>query len=279
MATRQVVDKIRRLQRAEDVHEAGRCLAVAANFRFLDEAADEEHQRRGRDTDPEQRAPGVLLRQHGDQQRVEQRRGTPADRPAGLHDANRSAAIAVSNHLAHQHRAGGPFATEAQALQCAKDKQLVEVLRKTAQEGEERIPHDGDLEYAHATPAIRQSTGKPTAERGYQQRDGAEYAGLTGGDVPQAQQARDDEREYLHIERVERPAAEAGDHGPAFARCQVREPGKHDDSSLACLGRLFRCGLKQAATWDSPCPPGRRSDHVEQIQQNDDRDRNSQYPK
>jgi hypothetical protein len=39
--------------------------------------------------------------------------------------------------------------------------------------------------------------------------------------VPQHQEGRDDEAEDHDIQRVERPAAEAGDHGAAFTLIEI----------------------------------------------------------
>ncbi len=111
-------------------------------------------------------------------------------------------------------------------------KSCVEVLGEPAQEGEYGVPDDGDLQYAHAAKAVRQGAGEPAAEGGDQQRDGAEDPGLAGADVPEREQARDHEGKDLHIERIQRPAAEACGHGALFARGQVGEPGEHDGSSL-----------------------------------------------
>jgi hypothetical protein len=83
-------------------------------------AADPEHQQRRRQTDPEHHAPGGRLGQCDIEQRVEQRRGAPAHRPAALHEADGAAAIFVADHLAHQHRSRRPFGAEAEALQRAQ---------------------------------------------------------------------------------------------------------------------------------------------------------------
>ena len=219
--------EVGRLQRREDVPDAGRRGGTAVQFGFLDEAADPEHQPSGGETDPEQGAPGVFFRERRDEQRVEQRGGAPADRPAGLHQADGAAAVFVADHLAHQNGAGCPLAAEAEALERPEDEELVEVLGEAAEEGEDGVPKDGHLQDADAAIAVGQRAGEPAAEGGDQQGNGGEFPGLAGGDLPQRQQTGDDEAENLHVERIERPAAEAGTHGAALARCQVGEPGNH----------------------------------------------------
>ena len=103
---------------------------------------------------------------------------------------------------------------------------------EAAQEGEHGVPDNGDLQYAHAAIAVRQRAGEPTAKGGDKKGDGAQDTGLTRGDVPEREQAGDDEGENLHVECIERPATEACSHGALLARGQIGEPGEHGVSSL-----------------------------------------------
>ena len=66
----------------------------------------------------------------------------------------------------------------------AQDEQLLEILSKAAQEGEDRIPQDRDLQHAHAAEAVGERAGKPAAERGGDDGDGADRAGGAGRHAP-----------------------------------------------------------------------------------------------
>ena len=219
--------QMRRLHRSEQMREADLLGTARVDFRLLDIAADPEHQNGRREADPEHGSPGDRFRHDGEEQGVKQRRRAPADGPACLHDPDRAAAVLIADHLSHQHRAGRPFAAEAKALQRAEGEQRVEVVGEAAEEGEERVPQDGDLQHPDAAIAIRQRAGEPTAERGYHQRHRGQYPGLGLGDVPQREQRRDHKAENHDIHRVERPAAEAGDHGAAFALIEIGKPSQH----------------------------------------------------
>jgi hypothetical protein len=63
-------------------------------------------------------------------------------------------AIFVADHLAHQYRAGGPLAAEAEPMQSAQDEQLLETLCEGTKEGEDRIPQDRNLQHAHAAETV-----------------------------------------------------------------------------------------------------------------------------
>jgi hypothetical protein len=190
-------------------------------------AAQPDHQQRRRETNPEHHAPRGGVRQHGIKQRVEQRRGTPADGPAALHEANRAAAIFVADHLAHQHRARRPFGAKAEALQGAQREQLLEVLGEAAEEGEHRVPQHGDLQHADPPVAIAQGAGEPAAEGRDHQRDRAEQARLAARDLPGRKQSRNDKAVDLDVERIERPAAETPGHGPPLSRSEIPHPLEH----------------------------------------------------
>jgi hypothetical protein len=64
----------------------------------------------------------------------------------------------------NQHRAGSPLPAEPKPVQAAQDEKLLEVLREGAQEREDRIPQDRDLQHADAAEAVRERAGKPAAE-------------------------------------------------------------------------------------------------------------------
>ena len=146
--------------------------------------ADVQHQEGRQHADPEQAAPGPLRRQQREGQRVQDRRRAPAHRPAALHRAHGLAAMLGADDLAHQHRADGPLAAEAQALQRAQHEQLFEVLREADGHRADREPQDGVLQHAHAAVAVGQDAREPAAQRREQQRDGAQHAGLPLVDAP-----------------------------------------------------------------------------------------------
>ncbi len=221
--------EIRRPQHREGLGEAvGAGVAARIEHLGLRHAApDPEHQQRRRQSDPEHHAPGGRVGQHRIQQRVHQRRGAPADRPAALHETDGAAAIFVPDDFAHQHRAGRPLGAEAQTLQRAQYEQLIEILRKAAQEGEDRVPQDGDLQHPNPAVAVAQRTGEPATERGDHQRDGAEQSCFAARDVPGRQQRRNHEAVDLHVERIERPAAETAGHGSPLTSRELFHPLKH----------------------------------------------------
>ena len=221
--------EIRRPQHGEGLGETVGA-AVAArieHFRLRHAAPDPQHQQRRRQSDPEHHAPGGRVGQHGIEQRVHQRRGAPAHRPAALHETDGAAAIFVADDFAHQHRAGRPFGAEAEALQRARHEQLLEILREAAQEGEDRVPQHGDLQHPDPAVAVAQRAGEPAAEGRDHQRDGAEHPRLAARDVPGRQQRRNHKAVDLHVERIERPAAEAARHGAPLTGRELLHPLEH----------------------------------------------------
>src|SRR5947209_17145809 len=106
-------------ERGEQMAEANRraISGAAEDFRLLDVTADPENQACRQQADREQNAPGDRLGQKRIERGVDEGRGTPADGPTGLHDANPAAAIFVAYHLAHKDGAGSPFAAKAEPVQ------------------------------------------------------------------------------------------------------------------------------------------------------------------
>ena len=89
------------------------------NLRLLNMPADPNDEDSRQQPDREQRAPGYLFGQECVDSGIDQRRGAPANRPAGLHQPDGTPSVFVADHLAHQHGARGPFAAEAEPVQCA----------------------------------------------------------------------------------------------------------------------------------------------------------------
>ena len=151
----------------------------------------------------------------------------PAQRPRALHRAHRLAAIGAANHFAHQHRACGPLAAEAKTLEAAHDQQLFEILGEAGQEGEERKPRDHDAQQARPADAVGEHARDPASEGGNHQGARRQQSGLPLGDAPDRNQRRDRETVNLHIERIERPAAEARPERPALSRSKLAIPIEH----------------------------------------------------
>ena len=225
-------------------------------FRFWNAAADPQHKQGGEDTDREQCPPRDRFGQNGVEAGVDERRQPRADGRAGLHETDPAAAILVADDLTHQYRAGGPLTTEPEPVQAAQDEQLLEVLREAAQESEDRIPQDRDLQHAHSAEAVRERAGKPAAERRGNDGDGADRAGGAGRHAPYRNHRGDDVAVELLIEAVQGPAAPAGEHRPAFPRGQIAQPGQHrlsspfgrsvDRSAVTILASQARCRIPDA---------------------------------
>ena len=77
---------------------------------------------------------------------------------------------------------------------------------------------DHDHQQPGAADAVGEHAGDPAAEGGNHQRAGRQQSGLRIGDVPDRDQRRHDEAVDLHVERIERPAAEAGQEVCAWSR-------------------------------------------------------------
>src|SRR6266481_1729355 len=196
-------------------------------FRLRNAAANPQHKQGGQNADPKQRPPRDRFGQNGEKASVDERRQARADGRTGLHEADAAAAILVADDLAHQYRAGGPLATEPEPVQAAQDEQLLEVLREAAQEGEDRIPQDRDLQHAQAAEAVRERAGKPAAERRGHDGDGADRPGGPGRHAPYRNDRGHDVAVQLLIEAVQGPPTPAGEHRPAFPRGQIAQPSQH----------------------------------------------------
>jgi hypothetical protein len=138
--------------------------ALLERLRFRNATADPQDEQGGQDADPEQRSPRGRLGQNGIQAGIDQRRQARAEGRTGLHEADAAAAILVADDLAHQYRAGSPLAAEAEPVQTAQNEQLLEILREAAQEGEDRVPQNSDLQHPHPAEAVSKRASKPAAK-------------------------------------------------------------------------------------------------------------------
>ena len=126
-----------------------------------------------------------------------------------------------ANRLAHQNRAHGPLAAEAEALQSAGNQQLPERGRKPAKERKHREPHHRPLQNPGASIFIGKQSGKPSAQRRDQQRRRAQQTCLSGADVPQGNQAWKSE-----TDRPSRP----GRQGPSRQRSRIECSSRQDSA-------------------------------------------------
>ena len=233
-------------RRPEDLHQGWPVAAggdvgfrVQINLRFFNVTAHVENQERGQESHHEQSAPGRLGRKHGKEKGVQQRRRAPSDRPAGLHDSQRFAAMLGADHFSQQHRARGPLASEAKTQQGARGEQLFVILGKPRQERENRKPQDRDLECENTAVAVREPPGEPSAQCRNQQGSRLQAAGLTARDSPGRNQRRDHKAEQLNVHRVQRPTADARREDSPFAQRQSRHPAECARADGSLNG--FRC--------------------------------------
>jgi hypothetical protein len=112
-------------------------------------------------------------------------------------------------------------------VQRPQDEQLLEILREGAQEREDRVPEDRDLQHPHAAEPVAQRSRKPAPERRDQQRHGADQTGFAVRQAPQRDDGRDHEAVHLDIERIKRPAAKASAHRAPLLGVQLAKPGEH----------------------------------------------------
>src|SRR6202012_1982358 len=82
-----------------------------------------------------------------------------------------------------------------------------------------------------ATVAIRCRAANPAAQRRRNQRHAADKPRLGLADAPFGDDRRTHEAEHLHVERIERPAAETGPERAPLVLRYFAIPGKHLDST------------------------------------------------
>jgi hypothetical protein len=186
-----------------------------------------KHQYGRRAADEEQHPPCGRRRQQREQQGIEQGRGSPADRPAGLHEAQRFTAMLRPHGLAQQYRPGRPFAAKAQSHEGPGRQQLLEIAGQAGQQGEGCEPQNGNLQNAHAAVTIRAPASQPAAHGRHQQRCGTNHAGLPARQAPDRDQRGNDEAVDLDVHRVQRPAADGRREGAALVAGQLSDPGEH----------------------------------------------------
>lgn len=179
----------------------------------------------------QQAAPRQRLGQDGKRNAVENRRATPADRPAALYQPDRLAAMCGRDDLADQHGAHRPFAAEPEPLQRAKHEDLLEVLREADRERADREPQDRALQYLDPSVAIREDAGNPAAHRRENQRHGAQQAGLAAIEAPQVDQRSQHEAEHHEVERIGRSAGERRLERALAGGIEFRVPGRAGSGS------------------------------------------------
>ncbi|MNT27764.1 hypothetical protein D3C72_1634070 [compost metagenome] len=118
--------------------------------------------------------------------------------------------MAGADHLGDQHRADRPFAAKAQALQHARDEQLLGRIGEPAQEGEEAEPEHGQLQDPHAAVLVGQDAGQPAADGRADQRAGRDIAGFGLGHAPHENERGDHEGVDHVVEGIDAIADEGG---------------------------------------------------------------------
>ncbi|KGX49951.1 major facilitator family transporter domain protein [Burkholderia pseudomallei TSV5] len=216
---------VRRIGRLGRIARSGRI--QGARRRLGDPAPHIDDQQRRQQPDGEHRAPCELGGQQRERERIKQHGAPPAERPCALHGAHRLAAVLGADRLRHQHGARRPFAAEAEALQRLQGHELRVARRERAGERADREARDRPLQRPHAAEAVGQHAGHPAAERRRDERRAADEARLRARQRPFGDDRGDHEAEHLHVERIERPAAEAGPERAPFARRYGGEPCEH----------------------------------------------------
>ena len=229
----------------------------AIDLRFLHVAPDVEHQQCRKNPGPEHCPPRQMFRQHRIQQQEKQVRYAPAHRPSALHRAHRLAAVLRADHFPDQHRADRPLAAESQALQRARDQQLLEGIREPAEKGEEGEPGNGQLKNAHAPESVRQHTRQPAADRRTDDRHGGDPAGLNFRHAPHRNQGGHDVGEDHDIDRVGGPPRDRGDQRLALPPVQLFQPCEHRSSFIVYRSGLMipRPASTAGARWRGSRPP------------------------
>src|SRR6516164_3832372 len=163
-----------------------RALRVAKDLGLVDMPADPEDEDRRQQADRKESAPGHRLGEKSIEPSVNERRSAPADGPSGLHHTDSAAAVLVTDDLAHHHRAGRPLTTETQPVQSPQGKQLLEILGEGAEEGEDGVPQDRDLQHAYAAEPVSERAREPPAQRRNQQSNRADQTRFAAREPPTA---------------------------------------------------------------------------------------------
>jgi len=105
-----------------------------------------------------------------------------------LHQADRLATVLRGDDLPDQHGAHGPFPAEAEPLQGTEHEDLLEILREADRERADGEPEDCALQHLDPAVAVRQHARDPSANRGEDQRHGAQQPCLAPVQSPDVDQ-------------------------------------------------------------------------------------------
>src|SRR5260221_1646352 len=94
------------------------------------------------------------------------------------------------NRFAKKNRAGSPHAAEAKSEQRPRNEHLGIVLREAGYKRKVRDPSDRKLENAAAAVAVREPSGKPSADGRHEQRCRYEDSCLASRDTPGCDEGR-----------------------------------------------------------------------------------------
>src|ERR1700676_459820 len=108
----------------------------------------------GEDADEKHPAPGLGSGEEFEKHGVADGGDGPADGPAGLGGADGAASEGWADVFSDENGDYSPLTAESEALQAAGDEELREGVSKSAEEGEDGEPDDGELEDADAAVAV-----------------------------------------------------------------------------------------------------------------------------
>ena len=220
-------------------------------------AHPQQHDGRHR-AQPEHDAPGEFRRRQAEDEGVGDQDAGVTDRPGALDRPDDSPALRRLGVLRHEHRARGPLAAKAEALQREENQQLLVGLCAAGQEREDRVRCNGEDQHPHASDRVGQRPGQRAAHRARHHADTPEQPRLRGGERKRGRHSGQDETHGHLVVGVERPATEGRPERGATRRgkrpvpVQVRvEPGEHTG------GRRGRQRLHQVLPSASkPCRSG-----------------------
>ena len=212
--------------------------------------ADPQDEQRRHDAHEEDRAPAEA-RQH---QADHHGRDDLADRPGGLHQAERLAAVLGAPGLGDERGARRPLAAHAEPQQEPEDRELHDGGRQPAGPAGQRVHQDREDERARAADAVGQEPEGEAAEGGRDERERVEQPARALVHAQVVHEVRQHERVEHHVHGVEHPA-EAARHerallgrgdlgGPGQPEHGTRSGGAHAaDPTAATTTRLRPCRL------------------------------------
>src|SRR2546423_401643 len=207
----------------------------------------------GRPADEEQRPPPEV----GKERAVAQRREQVAEGVSLLQQAGHHAAITRRDLLHHQRRAHPPFGTHPDPEQRAQHEKRGVVRRQACEHLDQRVEHQVDHQRQLAPVAVGEQPEDERAHRpeGERECDRERDRGVRLPELPGDRRERHHDEE--EVERVERPAEEAGDDGGAPV-VGGRAYGGHWCPASGASTLLHPCAsprLSHSCSGSPPSPP------------------------